>query len=182
MTASSRSRVRRSRDSRTSGCNTSGLANRCSTASAHVLKQPPGRAASTISRMRSVHGGTAAAVLTRRWPDGTTAQGGHAARDQPASAGARRARMPSGPPRAALHHRPPVYIEDGVTIHDSTWGPTCRSGRSTVAESTTRTAFWGETSGGACHGEGLAGGGRSEIEGKTVQQSVMDAGEVAPAK
>jgi len=96
-----------------------------------------------------------------------------------------RARMPSGPPpwpRCTIV--PPVYIEDGVTIHDSTVGPNVSiEAGSTVAESTIANSILGRNVRvvRATVKDSLVGDDQ-KIEGKTVQQSVMDAGEVAPAK
>ena len=94
-----------------------------------------------------------------------------------------RARIPSGPcPRCTIV--PPVYIEDGVTIHDATVGPnvSIETG-SFVAESTIANSILGRNVR-VVRGtvkDSLVGDDQ-KIEGKTVQQSVMDAGEVAPAK
>jgi glucose-1-phosphate thymidylyltransferase len=77
-----------------------------------------------------------------------------------------------------------VYVEDGVAIHDATIGPnvTLEAG-SSVAESTIANSILG------CNvrvvrstvTESLIGDDQA-IEGKVIQRSVMDAGEVAPAK
>ncbi len=94
-----------------------------------------------------------------------------------------RARMPSGPcPRCTIV--PPVYIEDGVTIHDATVGPNVSiEAGSFVAESTIANSILGRdvrvvrsTVRDSVVGDGQV------IEGKAVQQSVLDAGEVAPAR
>ena len=94
-----------------------------------------------------------------------------------------RARIPTGPcPRCTIV--PPVYIEDGVTIHDATVGPNVSiEAGSFVAESTIANSILGRNVR-VVRGtvrDSLVGDGQ-QIEGKTVQQSVMDAGEVAPAK
>jgi len=96
-----------------------------------------------------------------------------------------RARIPSGPPpwpRCTII--PPVYIEDGVTIHDSTVGPNVSiEAGSFVAESTIANSILGRNVR-VVRGtvkDSLVGDDQ-KIEGKTLQQSVMDAGEVAPAK
>ena len=94
-----------------------------------------------------------------------------------------RARMPSGPrPRCTIV--PPVYIEDGVSINDATIGPnvSIESG-SVVAESTIANSILGRNVR-VVRGivkDSLVGDDQ-KIEGKTVQQSVMDAGELAPAR
>jgi glucose-1-phosphate thymidylyltransferase len=94
-----------------------------------------------------------------------------------------RARIPSGPcPRCTIV--PPVYIEDGVTIHDATVGPNVSiEAGSFIAESTIANSILGRNVR-VVRGtvkDSLVGDDQ-KIEGKTVQQSVMDAGEVAPAK
>ena len=96
-----------------------------------------------------------------------------------------RARIPSGPPpwpRCTII--PPVYIEDGVTIHDATVGPNVSiEAGSIVAESTIANSILGRNVR-VVRGtvkDSLVGDDQ-KIEGKTLQQSVMDAGEVAPAK
>jgi len=94
-----------------------------------------------------------------------------------------RARAPSGPcPRCTIV--PPVYIEDGVTMHDATIGPNVSiEAGSFVAESTIANSILGRNVR-VVRGtvkDSLVGDDQ-KIEGKTVQQSVMDAGEIAPAK
>ena len=94
-----------------------------------------------------------------------------------------RARMPSGP-RLRCTIVPPVYIEDGVSINDATIGPnvSIESG-SVVAESTIANSILGRNVR-VVRGivkDSLVGDDQ-KIEGKTVQQSVMDAGELAPAR
>jgi glucose-1-phosphate thymidylyltransferase len=94
-----------------------------------------------------------------------------------------RARIPSGPcPRCTIV--PPVYIEDGVTIHDATVGPNVSiEAGSFIAESTIANSILGRNVR-VVRGtvkDSLVGDDQ-KIEGKTITQSVMDAGEVAPAK
>jgi glucose-1-phosphate thymidylyltransferase len=96
-----------------------------------------------------------------------------------------RARIPSGPPpwpRCTIV--PPVYIEDGVTIHDATVGPNVSiEAGSVIADSTIANSILGKNVR-VVRGtvkDSLVGDDQ-KIEGKTVQQSVMDAGEVAPAR
>jgi len=94
-----------------------------------------------------------------------------------------RARMPSGPhPRCTIV--PPVYIEDGVSINDATIGPNVSiEAGSVVAESTITNSILGRNVR-VVRGivkDSLVGDDQ-KIEGKTVQQSVMDAGELAPAR
>ncbi len=94
-----------------------------------------------------------------------------------------RARAPSGPcPRCTIV--PPVYIEDGVTIHDATIGPNVSiEAGSFVAESTIANSILGRNVR-VVRGtvkDSLIGDDQ-KIEGKVIQQSVMDAGEIAPAR
>ena len=94
-----------------------------------------------------------------------------------------RARVPAGPcPGCTIV--PPVYIEDGVTIRDATVGPNVSiEAGSFVAESTIANSILGRNVR-VVRGtvkDSLVGDDQ-KIEGKTVQQSVMDAGEIAPAK
>lgn len=94
-----------------------------------------------------------------------------------------RAHIPSGPcPRCTII--PPVYIEDGVTIHDATVGPNVSiEAGSSVAESTIANSILGRNVRvvRSTVKDSLVGDDQ-KIEGKTLQQSVMDAGEIAPAK
>ena len=94
-----------------------------------------------------------------------------------------RARIPSGPcPRCTIV--PPVYIEDGVSIHDATIGPNVSiEAGSFVAESTITNSILGRNVR-VVRGtvkDSLVGDDQ-KVEGKTITQSVMDGGEVAPAK
>jgi glucose-1-phosphate thymidylyltransferase len=94
-----------------------------------------------------------------------------------------RARLPSGPcPRCTII--PPVYIEDGVTMHDVTIGPNVSIEKgSFVAESTIANSILGKNVRvvrGTVRGSLV--GDDQKIEGKTVEQSVLDAGELAAAK
>jgi len=94
-----------------------------------------------------------------------------------------RARIPSGPcPRCTIV--PPVYIEDGVTMHDVTVGPNVSiEAGSFLAESTITNSILGRNVR-VVRGtvKDSVVGDDQKIEGKTLQQSVMDAGETAPAK
>src|SRR6266446_5186721 len=94
-----------------------------------------------------------------------------------------RARIPSGPcPRCTII--PPVYIEDGVTIHDATVGPNVSiEAGSSVAESTITNSILGRNVR-VVRGtvKDSVVGDDQKIEDKVLQQSVMDAGEIAPAK
>src|SRR2546425_276399 len=94
-----------------------------------------------------------------------------------------RARIPSGPcPRCTIV--PPVYIEDGVTMHDVTVGPNVSiEAGSFLADSTITNSILGrnvQVVRGTVKDSVV--GDDQKIEGKTLQQSVMDAGEIAPAK
>ncbi len=94
-----------------------------------------------------------------------------------------RARMPSGPcPRCTII--PPVYIEEGVTIHDATVGPnvSLETG-SYVTESTIANSILGRNVRvvrSTVH-DSLVGDDQV-IEGKSIARGVLDAGELAPAK
>ena len=94
-----------------------------------------------------------------------------------------RAHMPSGPcPRCTII--PPVYIEGGVTIHDATVGPNVSiEAGSSVAESTIANSILGRNVRvvRSTVKDSLVGDAQ-KIEGKNLQQSVMDAGEIAPAR
>ncbi|MGH7548523.1 MAG: sugar phosphate nucleotidyltransferase [Gemmatimonadales bacterium] len=94
-----------------------------------------------------------------------------------------RAHIPAGPcPRCTIV--PPVYIEDGVTIHDATVGPNVSiEGGSYVTESTIANSILGRNVRVVrSKVEGSLVGDDQAIEGTTVKQSVLDAGELAPAK
>lgn len=94
-----------------------------------------------------------------------------------------RARIPTGPcPRCTII--PPVYIEDGVTMHDATVGPNVSIERgSFVAESTIANAILGRNVRvvRATVRDSLVGDDQT-IEGKTITSSVLDAGELAAAR
>jgi glucose-1-phosphate thymidylyltransferase len=94
-----------------------------------------------------------------------------------------RARVPSGPnPRCTII--PPVYVEDGVTIHDATVGPNVSiEGGSYVTESTISNSILGRNVRvvRSTVTESLVGDDQV-IEGRTITRSVLDAGELAPAK
>src|SRR3989442_12681661 len=86
-----------------------------------------------------------------------------------------RARIPSGPcPRCTIV--PPVYIEDGVMIHDATVGPNVSiEAGSFVAESTIANSIPGRDvrGGGGTVKESRLGGG-TKSEGKGLQQRGME--------
>jgi len=93
-----------------------------------------------------------------------------------------RARIPQGPcPRCTIV--PPVYIEDGVTIHDATVGPNVSlEAGSYVTESTIANSVLGKNVRvvRSAVRDSLVGD-DEVIEGKTVERSVLDGGALAPA-
>src|SRR5207247_11268735 len=94
-----------------------------------------------------------------------------------------RAGLPGGPcPRCTIV--PPVYVEEGVTLHDVTIGPNVAiEGGSYVTESTIANSILGRNV--RVVRSAVADsviGDDQVIEGKTIQRSVLDAGELAPAK
>jgi len=154
---------------------------------AHVLKQPPGKGGeyylTDAFQYMVDRGGRLLTAPVAGWYDCGKVDTLLETNQHLLERG--RARMPSGPPpwpRCTIV--PPVYIEDGVTIHDSTVGPNVSiEAGSTVAESTIANSILGRNVRvvRATVKDSLVGDDQ-KIEGKTVQQSVMDAGEVAPAK
>jgi glucose-1-phosphate thymidylyltransferase len=94
-----------------------------------------------------------------------------------------RARFPSGPcPRCTIV--PPVYIQDGVIIHDASVGPNVSiEAGSFVAESTIANAILGRN---VRVVRGMVRdsliGDDQVIEGREIVRSVLDAGELAPAR
>ncbi len=94
-----------------------------------------------------------------------------------------RARLPSGPcPRCTI--RPPVYIEEGVTIHDATIGPNVSiEAGSYVTESTVANSLLGRNVRVVrASVEGSLVGDDQVIEGKSLVGSVFAGGELAAAK
>jgi glucose-1-phosphate thymidylyltransferase len=93
-----------------------------------------------------------------------------------------RARIPRGPcPRCTIV--PPVYIEDGVTIHDATVGPNVSlEAGSYVTESTIVNSILGRNVRvvRSAVRDSLVGDDQV-IEGKTIERSVLDGGTLAPA-
>src|SRR2546428_11833449 len=93
-----------------------------------------------------------------------------------------RARLPGGPrPRCTLV--PPVYVEEGVTLHDVTIGPNVAiEAGSYVTQRPIANSILGRNARG---GRGTVRdslvGGAQGIEGETLEQSVLAAGAVAPA-
>src|SRR5881296_1904613 len=94
-----------------------------------------------------------------------------------------RARVPTGPcPRCTIV--PPVYIEDGVTLHDATVGPNVSlEAGSYVTDSTIANSILGRNVR-VVRSEVTDSvvGDEQAIEGKTIKGSVLDAGELARAK
>src|SRR6266496_1844993 len=92
-----------------------------------------------------------------------------------------RARMPPGPcPRCTIV--PPVYVEDGVAIQDATIGPNVSlEAGSYVTERTIANSILGRNVRVVRSkvADSLVGDDQV-IEGKTIQRSVLDAGELAP--
>src|SRR5438093_5721962 len=93
-----------------------------------------------------------------------------------------RARLPGGPcPRCTIV--PPVYVEEGVTLHDVTIGPNVAiEAGSYVTESTIANSILGRNVR-VVRGtvrDSLVGDDQV-IEGKALERSVLAAGEVAPA-
>ncbi len=94
-----------------------------------------------------------------------------------------RARRPAGS-FAGVTFREPVYIEDGVTLRDAVIGPNVSLGAgSTVTGSTIANAILGRRVRvqGATVTDSLVGDDQV-IEGKTMVRSVLDSGELAPAR
>jgi len=79
---------------------------------------------------------------------------------------------------------PPVYVEEGVTLHDVTIGPNVAiEAGSYVTESTIANSILGRNVR-VVRGvvrDSLVGDDQL-VEGKTVERSVLDAGELAPAQ
>src|SRR2546428_311268 len=81
-----------------------------------------------------------------------------------------RARAPSGPcPRCTIV--PPVYIEDGVTIHDATIGPnvSIEAGGVVAASTNGDNSPGREGPGGPADGEESPGGGRQEVGREAIE-------------
>jgi glucose-1-phosphate thymidylyltransferase len=93
-----------------------------------------------------------------------------------------RARAPQPVPGVTI--RPPVYIEDGVTLRDATIGPnvTIEAG-SEVRDSTIEDSILGKNVRVTrATVQGSLVGDNQVIEGQSVVRSVLDAGELAPAR
>src|SRR6058998_2657586 len=152
---------------------------------AHVLKQPPGKGGefylTDAFQYMVDHGRRLLTAPVRGWYDcgkvDTLLETNRHLLEQG------RARIPVGPcPRCTIV--PPVYVEEGVTLHDASVGPNVSiEAGSFVAESTVANSILGRNVRvvRATVKDSLVGDDQ-KIEGKVIQQSVMDAGEVAPAK
>ena len=93
-----------------------------------------------------------------------------------------RARAPRPVPGVII--RPPVHIEEGVTLREATIGPnvTIESG-SEVRESTIADSILGRNVRVTrATVQGSLVGDNQVIEGRTIERSVLDAGELAPAR
>ena len=93
-----------------------------------------------------------------------------------------RARAPRAAPGVVI--RPPVHIEDGVTLREATIGPnvTIEAGCD-VRESTIEDSILGKNVRVTrATVQGSLVGDNQVIEGRTVLRSVLDAGELAPAR
>ena len=153
---------------------------------AHVLRQPPGKGGefylTDAFQYMVDHGRRLRTAPVRGWYDcGKVDTLLETNRHLLESGG--RARMPSGPcPRCTIV--PPVYIEEGVIIHDATVGPNVSlEAGSFVAESTITNSIVGRNVRvvGSTVADSLLGDDQV-VEGRTVRASVMDAGELAPAR
>ncbi len=93
-----------------------------------------------------------------------------------------RARIPAPEPGSTI--RSPVYVDEGVTLHHATVGPnvTIEAG-SEVRDSTIENSILGRNVRliGAIVRDSVVGDDQV-IEGKTIERSVLDAGELAPAR
>jgi glucose-1-phosphate thymidylyltransferase len=91
----------------------------------------------------------------------------------------RPARIPAG-----VKLRPPVYVEDGVTLENSTVGPNVSiEAGSRIVDSTVTNSLLGRNARvSKSTVDGSVVGDDQVIEGRQVKDSVMDAGEVAAAR
>lgn len=85
---------------------------------------------------------------------------------------------------ADVRIKEPVYIEDGVTLTDATIGPNAsiESGSSIVGSTVANSILGRGTQVKNATVEGSVVGDQQKIEGRQVKDSVMDAGEIAPAR
>jgi len=159
---------------------------------AHVLQQPPGKGGefylTDAFQYMVDRGRRLLTAPVRGWydcgkVDTLLETNRHLLEGGGGGRGGGRARIPSGPcPRCTIV--PPVYIEDGVTIHDATVGPNVSiEAGSYVTESTITNSILGRNVR-VVRGtvrDSLVGDDQV-IEGRTVQGSVLDSGESAPAR
>src|SRR5467141_407038 len=150
---------------------------------AHVLKQPPGKGGEfyltdafqyMVDRGRRLRVGEATGWYDCGKVDTLLETNRHLLERG-------RARLPGGPcPRCTIV--PPVYVEEGVTLHDVAIGPNVAiEAGSYVTESTIANSILGRNVR-VVRGvvrDSLVGDDQV-IEGKTVERSVLAAGEVAP--
>jgi len=94
-----------------------------------------------------------------------------------------RGKKPSTVP-SGVKIKDPVYIEDGVTLEDATIGPNVavESGSRIVASTVANSILGRGVQLKKATVRGSVIGDKQVIEGKEVQDSVMDAGELAPAR
>ncbi|HYK81735.1 MAG TPA: sugar phosphate nucleotidyltransferase [Gemmatimonadales bacterium] len=152
---------------------------------AHVLRQPPGKGGefylTDAFQYMVDHGRRLLTAPVRGWYDCGQVDTLLATNRHLLEQG--RTHMPSGPcPRCTIV--PPVYIEDGVTIHDATVGPNVAlEGGSFVAESTIVNSILGRNVRvvQSTVQDSLIGDDQV-IDGRRIARSVLDAGELAPAK
>ena len=94
-----------------------------------------------------------------------------------------RARRPAKV-QAGVRIKDPVYIEDGVTLKDTTVGPnvSIEAGSAIVGSTIANSILGRGTQVKNATVEGSLIGDQQTIEGRNVKDSVMDAGELAPAR
>src|SRR3989442_15494456 len=152
---------------------------------AHVLKQPPGKGGEfyltdafqyMVDRGRRLRVGEATGWYDCGKVDTLLETNRHLLERG-------RARLPGGPcPRCTIV--PPVYVEEGVTLHDVTIGPNVaiEAGGSVTESTTPHRNLGGDVGVGSSTVRGPHQGEDQLVEGKTVERSVLDAGELAPAQ
>jgi len=93
-----------------------------------------------------------------------------------------RARPPARPSSGCTIH-PPVYVEDGVTLHDAVVGPnvSIEAGSSVVSSTIANSIVGRNVRISRATVEGSLVGDDQVIEGGELRQSVLDGGEVGPA-
>jgi glucose-1-phosphate thymidylyltransferase len=85
---------------------------------------------------------------------------------------------------AGVKIKDPVYIEDGVTLEDATIGPNVavETGSKIVGSTITNSILGRGVEVKNATVKGSVIGDKQKIEGKEIQDSVMDAGEIAAAR